>query len=352
MSPIFTLPADPTEVVFGDGSASRIASHLPEEGRVLLLCSAGRRGPALAIGAELGARLADVYDEAQPHVPLTIIERALARLDDTGATIVLTVGGGATTGLGKALARRRDVFLACVPTTLAGSEVTDIWGETDAGKKTTGRARRVKPSLVLYDPSLFATLPAALTVSSAFNAMAHAVEALYAPAADPLVPLEAEEALRRIAAVLPRLVVDPYDPHAREELLCGAWLAGRCLRTSMGLGHKLAHALGGQGLPHAATHAALLPYVLRYNASAAPEAAACVARALRVRDPVEGLWAIADATGAPTALRPLGLGEHALGPVADTVLALNLTHPRAPSRRDLLTLLEAALDDTRAEVGP
>jgi maleylacetate reductase len=208
------------------------------------------------------------------HVPAGIVHDTAGRDAALGADGCVAVGGGSAIGLGKAVALRHDLPGVAVPTTYAGSEMTPIWGITEGGTKRTGRDPRVLPVSVLYDPELTVTLPADLSVTSGMNAVAHAVEGLYAPDASPVISLMAEEGTRSLATALPAVVADGGDLDARAEAQFGAWLCVAVLGvTPMSLHHKLCHALGGTlDLPHAATHAVVLPHVLACNAPAVADA--------------------------------------------------------------------------------
>ena len=170
---------------------------------------------------------------------------------------LVAVGGGSTIGLAKAIALRTGLPQVAIPTTYAGSEMTDILGETEGGAKTTRRSEAVRPEAVIYDVELTRSLPPGLSATSGLNAIAHAAEALYARDGNPVIALMAEEGVRALAAALPAIVADPGDMAARGDALYGAWLCGLCLgAASMALHHKLAHVLGGSfDLPHAETHA-------------------------------------------------------------------------------------------------
>src|SRR3546814_18854791 len=108
------------------------------------------------------------------HVPLEVAREARAYAASVNADCAVAVGGGSTTGLGKAIALESALPILAVPTTYAGSEMTPIWGITEGGVKKTGRDVRVLPRGVLYDPELTLSLPVAMTVTSAINAIAHA----------------------------------------------------------------------------------------------------------------------------------------------------------------------------------
>ena len=219
------------------------------------------------------------------HTPVEVTELALAAMKDCDADCIVSLGGGSTTGLGKALALRTGVNQLCIPTTYAGSEMTPILGETKDGLKTTVRTNDVLPETVIYDVDLTLSLPPALAATSGINAIAHAVEALYARDTNPVISLMAEEGIRALARALPAIVAKPDDREARSDALYGAWLCGVCLGTvGMALHHKLCHTLGGTfDLPHAETHTIVLPHALAYNAPAVPEAAARIARAIGAR---------------------------------------------------------------------
>jgi maleylacetate reductase len=166
-----------------------------------------------------------VLPEARMHVA----HRARALATELGADGCVSVGGGSAIGLGKAIALEHGLPVIAVPTTYAGSEMTPIWGLTDRGAKRTGRDPRVLPASVLYDPDLTLTLPGGLSATSGMNAIAHAVEGLYAPDASPIISLMAEEGIRALATALPRVVADGADIDARADAQYGAWLCGAVL---------------------------------------------------------------------------------------------------------------------------
>ncbi len=253
----------------------------------------------------------------------------------------MAVGGGSAVGLGKAIALEHGLPVIAVPTTYAGSEMTPVWGLTEDGAKRTGRDPRVLPVSVVYDPELTLTLPVDMSVTSGMNAIAHAVEGLYAPDATPIVSLMAAEGARALVSALPRIAAAPTDLEARGDAQYGAWLCGAVLgATTMSLHHKLCHALGGTlDLPHAATHTVVLPHALAYNAPAAPEAV----RALGLGpDPARALWDLAGELGAPRSLGELGMAQGDVDRIADQVLASPYANPREVTRDGVCALLRRA----------
>ncbi|SNY61165.1 maleylacetate reductase and hydroxyquinol 1,2-dioxygenase domain-containing protein [Paractinoplanes atraurantiacus] len=310
----FEYNAHASRVIFGVGTLSRLPDEVARVGgaRPLLLTTPGRPGVA---GVE--AR----FDGVAMHTPVEVTERALEVVREQKADCLVALGGGSSTGLGKALVARTGLPLIAVPTTYAGSEMTPVLGETEGGVKTTRRDPALVPKAVIYDVELTRTLPAGLSVTSGLNAMAHAVEALYSPQANPAIDSFALDAIGRLARALPRIAEDSDDLDARTDALVGAWLAGICLGTvTMGPHHKLCHVLGGSyGMPHSETHTVLLPHVMAYMAPSAPAAMRRVAAALGVPDAPTGVFDLAVRLGAPTSLAGLGLTETALEPVAASV---------------------------------
>jgi alcohol dehydrogenase class IV/protocatechuate 3,4-dioxygenase beta subunit len=281
------------------------------------------------------------------HTPVEVTERAMAVLREHGADCLVSVGGGTGTGLGKALAVRTGLPHVAVPTTYAGSEVTPVLGETEGGAKSTRSAPGILPETVVYDVELTLGLPVPVSVASGVNAMAHAVEALYSPDANPVIDGFALQALRGMAGALPRIAQDPSDVDAREAALRAAWLAGTCLAgVGMGLHHKLCHVLGGTfDLPHAQTHAVVLPHAMAYNASAAPDAMRCIAEALGTGDAPTGVYDLVAALDGPASLDALGMPEAELPRAALIANAGATTSPYPNPREVTVAGMERLLRD-------
>ena len=346
--PGFTYEQLPQRVVFGvDAARTELAAEIDRLGarRVLVIASTRDAERITALLAPLGGRVVGTFTEVREHVPLPTAEAARAAAKTADADLLLAIGGGSTVGAAKAVAMTARLPIVAVPTTYAGSEVTPIWGLTEDGRKTTGVDPAVLPRVVVYDPTLTATLPPDLAAASGFNALAHAVEAMWAPRRNPVSTAVAGEAVERLATGL-----RSGDP---AELLCGAWLGSSAFAVAgSGLHHKLCHVLGGTfGMPHARTHAVVLPHVLAFNAPGAPEAVGRVARALGVDDAVAGLRALADAHGIPRGLRALGLPESAIAEVAArTASAVPADNPVPVADGAMLRLVAAAWsgsDDVR-----
>jgi maleylacetate reductase len=310
----FAHDALPGRVVFGAGVArTALAGEVARLGvsRLLLIPSGSEQQAARELTAPLADRIAGTFTGVRPHVPVEVADAARKQAAAIGADAVLSLGGGSATGTAKAVALTTGLPVIAVPTTYAGSEVTPVWGLTEGDRKTTGVDARVLPRLVIYDPELTASLPRPVSAASGLNAMAHAVEAFWAPGRNPVSLLTAAEAIRVLSAALPAVLRDGADTGARGDLLYGAYLAGTTFAvTGSGLHHKICHILGGRyDLPHAQTHAIMLPYVLAFNAPGAPDAARQIGRALGGTDPAARLQRLAGQLGLPRGLREIGLRE-------------------------------------------
>jgi maleylacetate reductase len=336
----------PSRVIFGFGVLDRVADEVKALGcsRALVLSTPQQVEAARDLQTRLGPLAVGVFDRATMHTPVEMTERAMDVVRATGPDCTVALGGGSTTGLGKAIALRTDLPQIVVPTTYAGSEATPILGETKDGLKTTQRSAKILPEVIVYDVDLTLTLPVGMSATSGMNAIAHAVEGLYTQDANPIVSLMAEEGIRSLSSALRRIVSDPANRDARSDALYGAWLCGVVLGSvGMALHHKLCHILGGTfDLPHAETHTIILPHAAAYNAAAAPEAMARAARALGVADAPSGLYDLAKSLGAPLALKDIGMPEAGLDKVADLAVANPYWNPRPLERAAIRALLDDA----------
>jgi len=342
----FTYVGLPIRVVFGAGAVAQLPAEVDALGakRALVLATPGREADARRLTAPLGARVAGVYAGAVMHVPVEVAEDARRVAKELGADCCVAIGGGSTVGLGKAIALTSGMPVLAVPTTYSGSEMTPIQGFTEKGLKRTQRDPRMLPRTVIYDPELTYGLPVATSAASGMNAIAHCVEALYAKDANPVISIMAEEGIRALAAALPRIVNEPQDAEARGDALYGAWLAGVALGSvGIGLHHKLCHTLGGTwNLPHAETHAIVLPHAARYNRDAAPEAMARVARALGAADAPTGLYDLETKLALKMRLADLGMPERDLERAAKLASESPYPNPAPLTYDGILSLLRAA----------
>ncbi len=341
----FSYQPHSTRVVFASGASAGVAQWIETLGcrRALVLTTPQQAADGEALAARIGALAVGTFAGATMHTPVDVTEKALARAAALQADCVLSLGGGSTTGLGKAMAYRTDIHQIVIPTTYAGSEVTPILGQTEGGIKTTVRSPKIVPEVVIYDPDLTLGLPVTMSVTSGLNAIAHAAEGLYADDRNPITTMMAIEGMRAFAEALPVIVKTPRDAEAREKALYGAWLCGTVLgQISMSLHHKICHTLGGSfDTPHAETHAIMLPHTIGFNAVAVPELLAPIG-SIFGGTPGQGLYDFARSVGSPLALKDFGLTESDLDRAAEIATRNPYANPRPIDRASIRTLLQDA----------
>jgi maleylacetate reductase len=353
MTRAFTYRGSPAHIVFGAGKRAETGSWIDRLGcqKALVLSTPHQEPDAVALAEQLGSQSVGVFSKAAMHTPVAVTEEAMEVVRNSGADSVVALGGGSTTGLGKAVAYRTDLPQIVIPTTYAGSEVTPILGQTEGGRKTTVRGDSILPEVVIYDPDLTIGLPLAMTITSGLNAMAHAAEALYAQDRNPVSSLMATEGLAAFRAALPALAENPSDSGARADALYGAWLCGTVLGTvGMALHHKICHTLGGSfDTPHAETHAIMLPHTVGFNAGTVADELKPVAD-LFGATPGAGLFDFSGKIGAPQALKDLGLTEADLDRASDIATENPYWNPRPIDRASIRKLLQDAWEGTRPAV--
>jgi maleylacetate reductase len=347
MGMIFSHDTLPQRVLFGTGQA---AEHLVAEvdrfGASRVMVIAGHRDSGTVAGLTARLPVALNYPDIVQHVPIESAEKARAAARENGIDLLVCLGGGSAVGLAKAIALDTALPIISVPTTYAGSEATNVWGLTEAGRKSTGVDARVLPATVIYDAALSLTLPVQLSVASGLNAMAHCIDSLWGPRADPINAALAAEGIRALADGLPAIAADPAGIDGREQALYGAYLSAVAFTSAgSGLHHKICHVLGGTwNMPHAQTHATVLPYVLAFNAPAAPGAESRIAAAFGSSTALEGLNALRERLDAPRALKDYGFDAADIPEAVSLILpVVPVNNPRTVTAENLTALLTAAL---------
>ena len=343
----FNYMGSASRILFGEGRTRELAAEIDRLGatRAFVITTPGQRETGAIHLAALGSVGGALFDGAVMHTPTEVTEIALVALSAARCDVLVAIGGGSTIGLAKALALRTGLPQIAIPTSYAGSEVTAILGETTDGSKKTQRGAEILPEVVIYDVTQTLSLAPATSAASGLNAIAHACEALYTRAANPITSLMAVEGIAALARSLPTIVIRPDNISARTDAQYGAWLCGTCLGTvGMAIHHKLCHVLGGSfDLPHAETHAIMLPYSLAYNASAAPGAMARIASALGTSDqPSTHLYAMLRTLGLPTSLAAIGMPEDGLPGAVEQALRDSYWNPRPLEAAPLRRLFDAA----------
>lgn len=172
----FEYNPNPGRVVFGQGTLQKLPDEITRLNlsAPLLLSTPQQVGQAEQLKEVLKGKIAGVFTEATMHTPTHVTDKALEYAKSQGADSVISIGGGSTIGLGKAISIRTGLPHICIPTTYAGSEMTPILGETAEGIKKTRSDPKILPGTVIYDVDLTMTLPASMSATSGVNAIAHA----------------------------------------------------------------------------------------------------------------------------------------------------------------------------------
>jgi maleylacetate reductase len=340
-------------VLFGTGSAAaNLTAEVARLGAQRVMVIAAEFETPMARSVAAGIEVALWHHEVVMHVPIETAAKARTAAADAGIDLLVCVGGGSTTGLAKAIALTSGIPIVAVPTTYAGSEATNVWGLTEASRKTTGVDDAVLPVTVIYDAALTLSLPVDMSVASGLNGMAHCVDSMWAPRADPINQALGAEGIRALSQGLPLITADPSGAEGREQALYGAYLSAVAFASAgSGLHHKICHVLGGTfDLPHAQTHATVLPYALAFNAPAAPDAEERIASAFGTADALTGLQELRKRLDAPKALADYGFTADGIAQAVEIILpAVPTSNPRPATSENLTRLLAAALtgDDPR-----
>lgn len=360
----FEYNANPGRVVFGSGTIQKLPDEIARLNlkQPLVLSTPQQTSQAETVQSVLNGQIAGIFSNATMHTPTHVTDDAVQHAQEKGADSVISIGGGSTIGLGKAISFRTGMPHICIPTTYAGSEMTPILGETADGVKKTKSDKRILPGTVIYDVDLTMTLPTGMSATSGVNAIAHAgkpysiplctpiqlaekclVEALYARNTNPVINLMAIEGTRALASSLPEIVKNPSSQPARSLALYGAWLCGTCLGSvGMSIHHKLCHTLGGSfNLPHAETHTAVLPHAISYNAPNIPEAMQKLADVLPESngDAIHGLNVLLEKLKVKRGVKDFGMNEEDVDKAADIALSNAYWNPRAIERTPIRELI-------------
>jgi maleylacetate reductase len=334
-------------VLFGtSAAAANLATEASRLGAQRVMVIAPDSAIELARAVCAGIEVTLWHHEVVMHVPIETAEEARTAADEHNIDLLVCVGGGSTTGLAKAVAMTSRLPIIAVPTTYAGSEATNVWGLTEASRKTTGVDAAVLPVTVIYDAALTLSLPVDMSVASGLNGMAHCIDSMWGPRADPINAALAAEGIRALSQGLPLITADPSGTEGREQALYGAYLSAVAFASAgSGLHHKICHVLGGTfNLPHAQTHATVLPYVLAFNGPYAPAAEARIAAAFGDPDALTGLQELRKRLDAPKALSDYGFTADGIAEAVALVLpAVPTSNPRPVTGENLSRLLQAAL---------
>jgi maleylacetate reductase len=311
-------------VRFASGwAAEQLAAEAVElkASRMMVIAGESERDLARRVAGALP--VAVWHHDVAMHVPVEVAARARAAAAARTVDLLVSVGGGSTTGLAKAVALTTGLPIIALPT-----DVRRVGGDRRVGsdrvRSQDDRNRSPGPAADGRLRRLADAHAAGGDVGGVRSQRRGALHRLdVAPRADSINTALAGEGLRALNAGLRAVKADPAGLPGREQTLQGAYLSGVAFASAgSGLHHKICHVLGGMfDLPHAQTHAVVLPHVLALNGSAAPEAERRIALALDAPTAVEGLAALRAELDAPTALRDHGMPADGIAPAVEAVLA-------------------------------
>jgi len=208
--------------------------------------------------------------------------------------------------------------------------------------------------VALLDPVLTCSQPPAVTASSGYDALSHAVEAFVTTARSPLSQTFAREAWRLIRGQFGRVLREPDHIEARGAMLLGSHLAGLAIEHSMlGAAHACANPLTAQfDVTHGIAVSLMLPHVVRWNADSVGRLYTDLLDGTESTDPLAGerlageLEQVAASCGFPLSLSAVGVTEDALASLAEAAAAqwTGGFNPRPLTRESALALYREALE--------
>lgn len=347
----FSYQSFANKVIFGQNLVPALEAELALEAapnNVLLIASARYRDLVEAISRLPHLNIVAHIDQVAQHVPVELVRAVSEKIQNQNLHKIISIGGGSAIGLAKALALETALPIWAVPTTYAGSEMTNMYGITVEGAKKVGRDNRVLPQKVFYDVALSLNMPLPLAACSAMNALAHLVEALYSPNGNPVTQQNALTGMRHLLEGLRELAAQKQlSAESNEQLLLGACLSGKCLcEVNMALHHKLAHVIGGNyRLDHAQTHSVLLPHVLAYQWTYLEESLqADFQRVYGSQYPPAAIKTLAQGLGIPTSLAEIGFQESYIEATATAIAKQQFENPAPVDMERLMGLLNETFD--------
>jgi len=343
----FTYTSYPNQVYFGKGKTDELPNILKDYSKVMAMGEERWEPHIKKVAKEIGEENLYYFPEIIQHVPQSLVDKAMIKLKEEKPDVLLAFGGGSAVGLAKALALETDIPIIAVPTTYSGSEQTNIWGiSTDEGK-TTGKSMKVMPKVVVYDPDLTSSLPLSLAVTSGMNAMAHLMEAIYAPNGNPVTRHHALLGVEYIKKGLEILAKEKQlTEEANTDIQFGAYLAGKCLcEVSMSLHHKMAHVLGGSfKLEHSYVHTVLQSFVLKYQWDSLTDEIKTDFRQVLGHNPAHKLQELSGNAGGPTDLKSIGFKIDDIEKAVETVLAKPYENVAPLEKSKLVDMLHHAYE--------
>ncbi|MCQ9325916.1 iron-containing alcohol dehydrogenase [Neisseria dentiae] len=372
----------PVQNIIGAGALAQAMDAIAALGlkKALIVTDGGlsKMGVADQIGGLLKEKGIDyaVFDQVQPNPTVSNVNAGLAKLKESSADCVISLGGGSSHDAAKAIAivaanggkiedyegldksKKPQIPLVAINTTAGtASEMTRFTIITDETRhvKMAIVDKHVTPLLSVNEPALMEGMPAPLTAATGMDALTHAVEAYVSTAASPITDAVAVKAIELIARYLPTAVSDPKNKEAREQMAYAQFMAGMAFNNaSLGYVHAMAHQLGGfYDLPHGVCNALLLPHVERFNQQAAKARLDEIGTILGKNNPdlagldvIDAITKLARIVGIPKSLKELGVKEEDFDVLAENSLkdVCGFTNPIQANKEQIIGIFRAAFD--------
>ena len=308
-----------------------------------------------------------IFGDVEPDPSLKTVKRGIQAMDDA-TDLIITLGGGSAIDTAKAILyfthkanpTGKKPILVAIPTTAGtGSEVTafSVVTDTEKGLKLPLVDELMIPDIAVLDARFTRTVPASVTAATGMDVLTHAIEAYTARKANAFTNLYAEQAIKYVFKYLARSYSCGDDMVAREKMLLASCMAGMAFNNAgLGIGHSIAHALGGSfHIPHGKANALVLPHAIRFNTFDAGEKYRSIAALLGlpsatidegVSSLIHGIDWLNNQMGIPTRIRDLDVDQAAFTAAIPTMAGNALEDPctegtpRQPSISDLKTILE------------
>ncbi len=373
------------EIIFGDGALTEIGSAAARLGarRPLLVSDPGVAEAGWAEEALDHLRREGLepvlWTGVSPNPKDAEIEHGFERYRESGADIIVGVGGGSVIDAAKGIAILAgnggrildyegvdEVTHPIPPTIMApstagtGADVSQFCVVSDPERriKITILGRALVPDISITDPRLLTTMPTDLAAATGLDALSHGVEAYVSLAHNPLSDLHALNSVRLVDGNLLKSIESPTFAAPKAAMAQASLEAGMAFSNAiLGATHAMSHQVGGLvDAPHGVVNAVLLSHVIRFNAMGSPERYRPLAEVFGIsesRAPVEQMAlalssyirSLADQVGVPRGLAELGITHSDIAQLTESTLhdACLTTNPRQADAADLKRLFVAAM---------
>ncbi|MDO4930566.1 MAG: lactaldehyde reductase [Bacteroidales bacterium] len=372
---------------FGPGARKELAGVVKRLGfkKALVVTDKGlmKFGVAKMVLDELDAAAIpyEVFDEVKPNPTVTNVKNGIEACKKAGADFIVAIGGGSSMDTAKGIGivctnpefsdivslegvadtKKKSLPIIALPTTAgtaAETTINYVIIDESKQKKMVCVDPNDIPAVAIVDAELMYSLPKSLTAATGMDAMTHAIEGYITKAAWEMSDMFEIKAIEMIYKYLPIAVNEPQNPKGRDGMAVAQYIAGMAFsNVGLGVDHGMAHPLSAlHDVPHGVACAMLLPVVMRFNAPAAKEKYAEIAKACGVYkdgmttdEAVEAACkAIEDLSklvGIPQHLTELGITENDIPALAEQAINDVCTpgNPREVTKEDIVAIYKQIL---------